>query len=265
MRVLFQQLREHLVFALKFLLQSLKLLLIPIRSSRAGLLAFKSGSSVLEKLSLPLIKHRRADAVLLAQIRNGFAFDQMLAQDSDLLLRAKKTSVIIVHRGLFFQASSSLASAHDFPIPSEAGHVRQSITDGGATFFCRCCAVTVSCLPRFAQPYRVVCNATIEAFFACRTDRTDVRGWSEVLGRNHALLALSCSTCFSSSRMRRINSGNCFTAIICRLACLSGAAGMPSTVPPAGTSRITPDFAPTVAWLPSFKCPAIPDWEATTQ
>jgi hypothetical protein len=46
----------------------------------------------------------------------------MLAQDGDLLLRAKKTSVIIVHRGLFFQASSSLASAHDFPIPSEAGH-----------------------------------------------------------------------------------------------------------------------------------------------
>src|ERR1700730_14698697 len=126
MRVLFQQLREHLVFALKFLLQSLKLLLIPIRSSRAGLLAFKSGSSVLEKLSLPLIKHRRVDAVLLAQIRNGFAFDQMLAQDGDLLLRAKKTSVIIVHRGLFFQASSSLASAHDFPIPSEAGHRRVS-------------------------------------------------------------------------------------------------------------------------------------------
>src|ERR1700719_3096059 len=95
----------------------LELLLIPIRNSRAGLLAFKSGSSVLEKLSLPLIKHRRVDAVLLAQIRNGFAFDQMLAQDGDLLLRAKKTSVIIVHRGLFFQASSSLASAHDFPIP----------------------------------------------------------------------------------------------------------------------------------------------------
>jgi hypothetical protein len=30
---------------------------------------------------------------------NGFAFDQMLAQDGDLLLRAKKTSVTIVHRG----------------------------------------------------------------------------------------------------------------------------------------------------------------------
>ena len=96
--------------------------LIPIRNSGTGLLAFKSGCSVFEKLSLPLVKHRRVDAMLLAQIRNGLAFDQMLAQEGDLLLRAKKTSVIIVHRGLFFQASSSLASAHDFPIPSEAGH-----------------------------------------------------------------------------------------------------------------------------------------------
>jgi hypothetical protein len=69
-----------------------------------------------------LVKHRRVDAMLLAQIGNGFAFNQMLAKNRDLLLRAKITSVIIVHRGLFFQASTSLPSAHDFPIPSEAGH-----------------------------------------------------------------------------------------------------------------------------------------------
>ena len=43
--------------------------------------------------------------------------------------------------------------------------------------------MTVSCLPRFAQPYRIVCNATIEAFFEGRTDRSDVRGWGELLGR----------------------------------------------------------------------------------
>ena len=43
--------------------------------------------------------------------------------------------------------------------------------------------MTVSCLPRFAQPYRVVCNATIEAFFEGRTARSDVRSWGELLGR----------------------------------------------------------------------------------
>lgn len=43
--------------------------------------------------------------------------------------------------------------------------------------------MTVSCLPRFAQPYRVVCNATIEAFFEGSSARNDVRAWSELLGR----------------------------------------------------------------------------------
>jgi hypothetical protein len=100
--MLFQQLGEHLVFALEFLLQSFNLLLIPIRNSRAGLLAFKSGCSVLEKLSLPLVKHCRVDVVLVAQIGNGFAFNQMLAKNRDLLLRAEITSVVVVHRGLFF-------------------------------------------------------------------------------------------------------------------------------------------------------------------
>jgi hypothetical protein len=55
----------------------------------------------------------------------------------------------------------------------------------GQTFFCRCCAVTVSCLPNFAQPYRIVCNSTIEAFFegGRGTDRPDVRRWGQLLGR----------------------------------------------------------------------------------
>jgi hypothetical protein len=57
------------------------------------------------------------EAVLLAQIRNSSAFDQMLAKNRYLLVPAKKTSVNLVHRGLFFQASGSLVSAHDFPIP----------------------------------------------------------------------------------------------------------------------------------------------------
>src|ERR1700737_1294870 len=35
----------------------------------------------------------------------------------------KKRRLISLIEGLFFQASSILASAHDFPIPSEAGHL----------------------------------------------------------------------------------------------------------------------------------------------
>ena len=43
--------------------------------------------------------------------------------------------------------------------------------------------MTVSCLPRFAQPYRLICNATIEAFFEGRSAGSEVRAWSELLGR----------------------------------------------------------------------------------
>jgi hypothetical protein len=67
-----------------------------------------------------------------------------------------------------------------------AGSVRlfwASYYEWRCAFFCRCCAVTVSCLPRFAQPYRVVCNPTIEAFFEGRAARRDVRRWGELLGR----------------------------------------------------------------------------------
>ena len=56
------------------------LLLIPIRNSGTGLLALKSGCSVLENLSLPLVKHCRVDLVPVAQIRNGFAFDQICSR-----------------------------------------------------------------------------------------------------------------------------------------------------------------------------------------
>ena len=41
-------------------------------------------------------------------------------------------------------------------------------------FVCRHCPVTVSCLPQFAQPYRLVCNETIEAFFAGEKDRVEI-------------------------------------------------------------------------------------------
>ena len=42
--------------------------------------------------------------------------------------------------------------------------------------------MTVSCLPHFAQPYRVIANATIEAFFDGRTHQPDVHRWEQLLG-----------------------------------------------------------------------------------
>src|SRR6516225_3366182 len=119
--MLFQQLGEDFVLALEFLLQSVNFLLQTIRNAGAGLLAFKSGCSVLKKLSLPLVKQRWVDVVLVAQIGNAFAFNQMLPENGDLLLGSENNVGCCRSSRLVLPASTSLASAHDFPIPSEAG------------------------------------------------------------------------------------------------------------------------------------------------
>ena len=49
-------------------------------------------------------------------------------------------------------------------------------------FRCKLCRLTVSLLPCFAQPYRVVRNMTIEAYFSGILDREDVLRWSDQLG-----------------------------------------------------------------------------------
>ena len=70
-------------------------------------------------------------------------------------------------------------------------------------FCCRHCPVTVSCLPQFAQPYRLVCNQTIERFFEGGKDRSDVKRWQELLeryrGRYEGFLAELRAECGRSS------------------------------------------------------------------
>lgn len=48
-------------------------------------------------------------------------------------------------------------------------------------FRCRHCQVSVSCLPAFAQPYRVVNSRTVEAAFDGEQARADVQRWEAVL------------------------------------------------------------------------------------
>jgi hypothetical protein len=50
-------------------------------------------------------------------------------------------------------------------------------------FRCRYCWVTVSCLPSFAQPYRLVNHTTLEAFLKGRHRRRDVEAQRELLRR----------------------------------------------------------------------------------
>ena len=66
------------------------------------------------------------DVVLVAQVGNGFALNQMLA---NLLLRAKITSVVVVHRGLFFQPRLAPLSPPIFQFPLKQNISRTTTTD----------------------------------------------------------------------------------------------------------------------------------------
>lgn len=57
-------------------------------------------------------------------------------------------------------------------VTNTAGHVCAIAT---RRFKCKHCGVTVSCLPSFAQPYRLVNNQTIEHYFNGQTTRLDVQ------------------------------------------------------------------------------------------
>ena len=52
-----------------------------------------------------------------------------------------------------------------------------------ARFLCNLCKRTTSCLPSFAQPYRLIASETIEAFVAGYSDRLDVRHFEWLLIR----------------------------------------------------------------------------------
>jgi hypothetical protein len=73
---------------------------------------------------LPLIELRRIDPVLLADLRNGAAFPQMLAQNFDFFLRGvmPPTIRVFVVPALFRLWKSSLIHPLQSVIPSEAQH-----------------------------------------------------------------------------------------------------------------------------------------------
>ena len=50
-------------------------------------------------------------------------------------------------------------------------------------FRCRDCKISVSCLPRFAQPYRLVNHTTLESFIKGRHQRRDVQAQWDLLQR----------------------------------------------------------------------------------
>lgn len=48
-------------------------------------------------------------------------------------------------------------------------------------FLCRRCRISVSCLPQFAQPYRLVNSATVQAGFQAQSTGSAVRRWATLI------------------------------------------------------------------------------------
>jgi hypothetical protein len=63
------------------------------------------------------------------------------------------------------------------------GVVGTAVRFSVARFLCEPCGRTTSCLPSFAQPYRLVANETIQAFVQGDNDRLDVRHTEGLLKR----------------------------------------------------------------------------------
>lgn len=69
---------------------------------------------------------------------------------------------------------------HNFPL---LGYYQRGCTDSEgkiqeisvSRFECKHCGLTVSCLPDFAQPHRMINNATIQKFFNGDTESSDVQ------------------------------------------------------------------------------------------
>lgn len=63
------------------------------------------------------------------------------------------------------------------------GALGQAVAFWVRRFRCACCRVTVSCLPSFAQPYRLVNHTTLEAFVRGEHRQRDVQAQWDLLQR----------------------------------------------------------------------------------
>jgi len=75
---------------------------------------FKGCGSVLTKGFLPLVKQRRVQLVLVAQIRNRHVFDEVFAQDGHFLLRGELSASVFHGDPLDAPLSSALARHFQF-------------------------------------------------------------------------------------------------------------------------------------------------------
>jgi tetratricopeptide (TPR) repeat protein len=115
----FHELREHLVLASELIFQEGDPPVLAVGgSSRAGL---ECGSGVLEELLLPAVEHRGANAVLVTEIRDRGAFQQVKSKNGDLFLGSEALPGFLGH-GETSARNCTLFERAFCPISTEARH-----------------------------------------------------------------------------------------------------------------------------------------------
>ena len=121
MDVLLQQLGEDLVLAGQALLQMLDLLVkLALRAIHRT--AIEGAGPVLKELLLPGVKQARLNPVLLAQGRDGFAFQQMQSQDFDFVFGTELPPLLLAHFAWPFYRQIVVSSKPKAAFSTEAQH-----------------------------------------------------------------------------------------------------------------------------------------------
>src|SRR5262245_2609684 len=95
------QLREDLMLALQPAFQGFHLLL-QLALAAGVARALEGPRAVLKKCSLPLVKQAGVDLVLLAQVRYGFALQQMKPENLHFLFATEMAPFILTHKHCAF-------------------------------------------------------------------------------------------------------------------------------------------------------------------
>src|SRR3954470_15890724 len=115
--MILHEFREDFVLALELFLQEGDPPVLGVTGASGS--GFEGGGGVLEEFLLPAVEHGGVDAVLVTQVRNGGAFEEMEPKDGGLLLGTGALPRLLGH-GCTSARDCSLFERSVFPIPSEA-------------------------------------------------------------------------------------------------------------------------------------------------
>src|SRR5512135_3712303 len=123
--------REDFVLALELLFQEGDPPVVGVTGASSS--GFEGGGGVLEELLLPTVEHCGMDVVLVTEVRNRDAFEEMKPKDGGLLLGTGAFPSLLGH-GKTSARDCSLFERFVFPIPTEAEQLWREVKLSRSTY-----------------------------------------------------------------------------------------------------------------------------------